>query len=102
MKLRDDATSVGGTMKRAALLVLVGLLFVAAIAAQSRQPAGTAHTGKAFRFNKVKEGIYHAVGTGSLAVVGNSSFIVNDNDVIVVDDHVPPAAAWVLLERTKK
>jgi glyoxylase-like metal-dependent hydrolase (beta-lactamase superfamily II) len=71
------------------------------VVAQSRQPAGTAHTGKAFRFNKVKEGIYHAVGTGALAVVGNSAFIVNDNDVIVVDDHVSPAAAWVLLEEIK-
>jgi len=75
---------------------------VVAIAAQSRQPAGTAHNGKAFKFNKVREGIYHAVGTGSLAVVGNSSFIVNDNDVIVVDDHVSPAAAWVLLEEIKE
>jgi glyoxylase-like metal-dependent hydrolase (beta-lactamase superfamily II) len=72
------------------------------VVAQSRQPAGTAHTGKAFRFNKVKEGIYHAVGTGALAVVGNSAFIVNDNDVIVVDDHVSPAAAWVLLEEIKE
>jgi glyoxylase-like metal-dependent hydrolase (beta-lactamase superfamily II) len=75
---------------------------VAAIAAQQKPPAGTAHTGKAFRFNKVKEGVYHAVGTGALAVVGNSSFIVNDNDVIVVDDHVSPAAAWVLLEEIKE
>jgi cyclase len=89
-------------MKRSALLVLIGVMFVAAIAAQSKQPAGTAHSGKAFRFNKVKEGVYHAVGTGSLAVVGNSSFIVNDNDVIVVDDHVSPAAAWVLLEEIKE
>jgi cyclase len=89
-------------MTRPVLLVLIGLMLVAAIAAQSRQPAGTAHTGKAFRFNKVKEGVYHAVGTGSLAVVGNSSFIVNDNDVIVVDDHVSPAAAWVLLEEIKE
>jgi glyoxylase-like metal-dependent hydrolase (beta-lactamase superfamily II) len=89
-------------MKRSALLVVIGVMFVVAIAAQSRQPAGTAHSGKAFRFNKVKEGIYHAVGTGSLAVVGNSSFIVNDNDVIVVDDHVSPAAAWVLLEEIKE
>jgi glyoxylase-like metal-dependent hydrolase (beta-lactamase superfamily II) len=72
------------------------------VVAQSHQPAGTAHTGKAFRFNKVKEGIYHAVGTGALAVVGNSAFIVNDNDVIVVDDHVSPAAAWVLLEEIKE
>ena len=89
-------------MKRPVLLRVIGVVFVAAIAAQSRQPAGTAHSGKAFRFNKVKEGVYHAVGTGSLAVVGNSSFIVNDNDVIVVDDHVSPAAAWVLLEEIKE
>jgi cyclase len=89
-------------MKRTGLLAVLAVMFMAAILAQSRQPAGTSHTGKAFRFNKVKEGIYHAVGTGSLAVVGNSSFIVNDNDVIVVDDHVSPAAAWVLLEEIKE
>jgi len=34
-------------------------------------------------------------------VVGNSSVIVNDDDVIVVDDHVSPAAAWVLLDEIK-
>src|SRR5262249_2593046 len=55
-----------------------------------------------FRFNKVAEGVYHAVGTGALTVVGNSSVIVNDDDVIVVDDHVSPAAAWVLLDEIKK
>ena len=89
-------------MKRLALAITIGALALVAVAAQSRRPAGTTHTGDAFRFNKVKEGIYHAVGTGALAVVGNSSFIVNDNDVIVVDDHVSPAAAWVLLEEIKK
>jgi cyclase len=88
-------------MKRLALVVTIGLLALVAAAAQSRRPAGTAHTGKAFKFNQVKPGVYHAVGTGSLAVVGNSSFIVNDDDVIVVDDHVSPAAAWVLLEEIK-
>src|SRR6266550_9581156 len=80
-----------------AFIVTIGIV----AAAQSRQPAGTSHTGKAFRFNKVRDGVYHAVGTGSLAVVGNSSFIVNDDDVIVVDDHVSPAAAWVLLDEIK-
>jgi glyoxylase-like metal-dependent hydrolase (beta-lactamase superfamily II) len=89
-------------MKRVALVATIVLLaFVAAIA-QGRRPAGTTHTGKAFRFNKVKDGVYHAVGTGALAVVGNSSVIVNDDDVIVVDDHVSPAAAWVLLEEIKE
>jgi glyoxylase-like metal-dependent hydrolase (beta-lactamase superfamily II) len=100
-------------MKRLVLACAVGMILLAiavfpppsveSVAAQSRQaPAGTSHTGRAFRFNKVKEGIYHAIGTGSLAVVGNSSIIVNDNDVIVVDDHVSPAAAWVLLEEMKE
>ena len=89
-------------MKRPALAITIGLLGLVAVAAQSRRPAGTNHTGNAFRFNQVKPGIHHAVGTGALAVVGNSSFIVNDNDVIVVDDHVSPAAAWVLLEEIKK
>ena len=89
-------------MKRTGLLAVIAVMFISAILAQSRQPAGTSHTGKAFRFNKVNDGIYHAVGTGSLAVVGNSSFIVNDHDVIVVDDHVSPAAAWVLLEEIKE
>src|SRR6478672_11848103 len=69
--------------------------------AQLQRPAGTEHPGRAYRFNKVKEGVYHVVGTGALTVVGNSSVIVNDNDVIVVDDHVSPAAAWVLLDEIK-
>jgi len=38
---------------------------------------------------------------GALAVVGNSSIIVNENDVVLVDDHVSPAAAWVLLDEIK-
>jgi cyclase len=97
-------------MRRIALIATICLLFAAAaifgptsdnVAAQARRPAGTTFTGKAFRFNKVKEGIYHAIGTGALAVVGNSTLIVNDTDAIIVDDHVSPAAAWVLLEEIK-
>src|SRR5213593_285805 len=102
----------GRNTMRLTLTVLTGLIVLAlaglnvpsgnTVGAQTGPaPAGTEHTGKAFRFNKVAEGVYHAVGTGNLAVVGNSSFIVNDNDVIVVDDHVSPAAAWVLLEEIK-
>jgi cyclase len=86
-------------MGRLALAFVSGLTLFAVAALQ--QPAGTFHTGKAFRFNQVKPGVYHAVGTGALAVIGNSSIIVNDNDVIVVDDHASPAAASVLLDELK-
>src|SRR5688500_313938 len=97
-------------MRRLALTIAVGSLFVVALlvnpqspsaAAQSNRPAGTAITGKAFRFNQVKPGIYHAIGTGAMQVVGNSTIIVNDADVIVVDDHVSPAAGWMLVEELK-
>jgi glyoxylase-like metal-dependent hydrolase (beta-lactamase superfamily II) len=88
-------------MKRLIVGCAVSSLVLVALAAQSRRPAGTTHTGNAFRFSKVADGVYHAIGTGSLAVVGNSAVIVNDTDAIVVDDHVSPAAAWVLLEEIK-
>ena len=98
-------------MPRLAVASIIAVLFLIAlvmqppsthtVVAQSRRPAGTAHDGNAFRFNKVRDGVYHAIGTGALAVVGNSAVIVNDRDVIVVDDHVSPAAAWVLLDELK-
>ena len=95
--------------RRIALILFTLLLLVVALvnrreellSAQGQRPAGTTFTGKAFRFNKVKEGIYHAIGTGALTVVGNSTVIVNERDVTLVDDHVSPAAAWVLLEEIK-
>jgi cyclase len=97
-------------MKRLTLALVVGALMLGAswwqtrdgANAQSRTPAGTGHQGDAFRFNKVAEGVYHAVGTGALTVIGNSAVIVNDDEVMVVDDHVSPAAAWVLLEEVKR
>src|SRR5215470_3605399 len=82
-------------------LSTVLIAFTVAGVQSQRQPAGTSHEGKAFRFNKVADGVYHAVGTGALTVVGNSSVIVNSDDVILVDDHVSPAAAWVLLDEIK-
>src|SRR5262252_4845128 len=91
-------------MTRAALAVasIIVLITLAVAGVQSqRQPAGTAHNGNAYRFNKVADGVYHAIGTGSLTVVGNSTVIVNSDDVILVDDHVSPATAWVLLDEIK-
>lgn len=97
-------------MRRLALVVTIASLFAIAVlmnnesrplAAQSGRPAGTTFPGKAYRFSEVKPGIYHAVGTGAMQVVGNSAIIVNDADVIVVDDHVSPAAAWTLIEELK-
>jgi glyoxylase-like metal-dependent hydrolase (beta-lactamase superfamily II) len=64
-------------------------------------PPGADYEGKAFTFQEIKPGIYHAVGTGSLAVGCNGSIFVNEDDVLVVDSHITPAAAWALLKELK-
>jgi glyoxylase-like metal-dependent hydrolase (beta-lactamase superfamily II) len=97
-------------MRRLALSITIALLFAIAllvnsspqtVAAQAGRPAGTAITGKAFRFNQVTAGVYHAIGTGAMQVIGNSTVLVNDADVMVIDDHVSPAAAFMLVEELK-
>jgi cyclase len=70
-------------------------------AAGSAVPAGTLHNGPAFGFNEIAEGVYHIVGTGSLSAGANSVAIVNEEDVMLVDSHISPAAAFVLQEELR-
>jgi glyoxylase-like metal-dependent hydrolase (beta-lactamase superfamily II) len=65
-------------------------------------PPGAVYQGDAFTFHEIQKGIYHAVGTGNLSVGCNGSIIVNENDVLLVDSHITPAAAWALLKELKK
>lgn len=60
------------------------------------RPAGATYSGKAFDFRQVAPGVFHAVGTGALAVGCNAAVIVNDDDVLVVDTHMSSGAAWAL------
>ena len=62
---------------------------------------GSTYTGKAFDFRQIVPGVYHAVGTGALAVGCNASVVVNDDDVLVVDTHMSPGGAWALREELK-
>ena len=65
------------------------------------RPAGAAYSGKAFDFRQIAPGVYHAVGTGALAVGCNAAVVVNDDDVLVVDTHMTPGGAWALREELK-
>lgn len=67
----------------------------------SARPPGTNYKGPAFTFNTISEGVYHAVGTGSLVVMSNATIIEGDRDVLVVDSHVSPGGAWALREELK-
>ena len=65
------------------------------------RPTGASYTGQAFTFTQVAAGVYHAVGTGALAVGCNASIVVNDDDVLVVDTHMTPGGAWALREELR-
>lgn len=77
-----------------ALLLCVCALAAAALARQAAQPPKAA----AHRFQKVTDTIYGAIGTGTMNVGANSGIIINDKEVMIVDSHITPASARVLLQ----
>ena len=48
-------------------------------------------------FEEVAPGVYFIVGTGSIFVQSNAMLVLTDEDALVVDSHVTPAAARALL-----
>jgi len=54
-----------------------------------------------FEFTEIVPGVYQARGVGDLVVGSNSSVVVNDDEVLLVDSHITPAAARELLAEIK-
>ena len=61
-------------------------------------PGATAHEGAAFEITEVRPGIWHAVGTGAMNVGANAAIVDLGESLLLVDSHITPAAAWVLLQ----
>ena len=61
-------------------------------------PPGSDFEGPAFEFEEVVPGVYHARGTGSLAVGSHGAVIVNEEDVLLVESHISPAAAQAVVD----
>jgi cyclase len=55
----------------------------------------------AHQFEKVVEGVYYSTATGSITIGSNSVVIVNDEDVLVVDPGITPAAATSFIADVK-
>ena len=75
-------------------------LLLALSTAQAQTPQETIET-PTHNFLKLADGVYQAVGTGSIHVMSNALVLVGDDDVLVVDSHVTPAAARALLTAIK-
>ena len=57
--------------------------------------------GKAYKFEKVADGVFYATATGSMVTGSNNVAIVGDRDVLVVDTGTSPAAARAFVDDLK-
>jgi glyoxylase-like metal-dependent hydrolase (beta-lactamase superfamily II) len=99
--LRSRALVLFGLLSAGAFVMVVNSGPLGAAQDGGARPPGSSYTGKAFTFNKIASGVYHAVGTGALVVMSNATIIEGDRDVLVVDSHVTPGGAWALREELK-
>ena len=79
---------------------VLALLLPAALSAQDTAdvpaPPGAVWDAAPFVFDTVAPGVYQARGTGALTVGSNAAIIEGPQELIVVDSHITPAAAWAL------
>ncbi|MCI0330896.1 MAG: MBL fold metallo-hydrolase [candidate division Zixibacteria bacterium] len=55
-----------------------------------------------FEVQKLSDGVYAAIATPGGKAVSNSGFIVNDSEVVVIDSHISPEMARLLLDEIRK
>lgn len=77
-------------------IVLAGQTPAALAQWYSNELPGSEFDGSAFVFEEIADDIYQARGTGNLLVGSNAAIIVNENDVLVIDSQISPAAAAAL------
>jgi cyclase len=91
-------------MRRYLLLTFVIALAAVSYALGGRDAAaqgGAAPPAKAYRFEKIAEGVFFATGTGAMTTMSNSLVIVNADHAMLVDTSVTPAAARALVAQIK-
>jgi glyoxylase-like metal-dependent hydrolase (beta-lactamase superfamily II) len=70
--------------------------------AVARAQADGAPGGKAYRFERLADGVYFAAGTGVMTTMSNSMVIVNADHTMLVDTSVTPAAARALVAQIRE
>ena len=89
-------------MRRFLMTLAIGALAVFSTQWQTRGAVLQSPDGSpSHRFEELADGVYFAIGTGSMIVMSNSLVIINDDHVMLVDTSVSPAAARGLVEGIK-
>ena len=80
-------------MRRFLMTLSIGALAVFAAQWQTRGAVLQSPDGSpSHRFEELADGVWFAIGTGSMTVMSNSLVIINDDHVMLVDTSVTPAA----------
>jgi glyoxylase-like metal-dependent hydrolase (beta-lactamase superfamily II) len=83
----------------------VTLLFIVFFAGwmwlDGRAQTGAPIVSGAHRFEKVTDGVFYATASGTMTVGSNSPIIVTDDEVLVIDSEITPAAARALVADLK-
>src|SRR5437016_4167066 len=74
---------------------------LALLLAMLPQSSNSVITGKAYKFEKITDGVFYATATGSMITGSNNVAIIGGRDVMVVDTGTTPAAARAFLEDLK-
>ena len=82
---------------RVGLTVLFVALFAGWIWLDGRAQTNAPIVSGAHRFEKVTDGVYYATASGTMNVGANSPIIINDDEVLVIDSQITPAAARALV-----
>jgi cyclase len=88
-------------MRRYLFGTMLVVLVVTSMALGRGQTPGGAPT-KAYRFERIANGVHFATGTGLMTTMSNSMVIENSDHVMLVDTSVTPAAARALVAQIKE
>ena len=85
--------------------IRITILFAAILAGylwlDGRAQSGGPIVSGAHRFEKMMDGIYYATSSGTMNVGANSPIIINDDEALIVDSSITPAAARAMVADIK-
>jgi cyclase len=86
---------------RVRIFALFAVVFAAYLWIDARAQSGGPTVSGAHRFEKVGEGVYYATSAGVMNVGANSPIFVNDDEVLMVESSITPAAARAMVNDIK-
>ena len=86
---------------RVRVFALFAAVFAAYLWIDARAQSGGPTVSGAHRFEKVAEGVYYATSAGTMNVGANSPIFVNDDEVLMVESSITPAAARAMVNDIK-